>query len=324
MYQKLFGEASKVSTGDTVVGTLGTSNTHALGVLCALAISLLIGLYKESKDKRLLYFIPLLFLPPTVAEVKAFYFLTLIVCLYLFKEDFLRNPGATLALGMSLVFIMVGSFALYDHIYTYREKDRFRLYEDRVREPLTAFLLNPQKLLAFETRKSSFRARLNSDKRIEDIGRIEAVNLVNSEITASWVTTVFGYGIGSYTKSSLKDEQNGLNGQEQTLSQNVVTKHLVSSGLMELGYGGLVLIVLLWWIIYRENRDRQYFYNDQFWCGIARGFQGTVVLMGVSSLYLGSFLYGESTSFIFWLLLALFPRDRVGIREQPHTATVTG
>jgi hypothetical protein len=314
-FQKFFGSASMTSTGDLVVGTLGAFSTHSLGVLCAVAVCLLIGLYKETKEKRLLYLLPLLFVPPTIAEVKAFYFFAVLVCLYLLKEDILRNPRGAFAWATSFILLMIGSFALYDSIYTYREKDVFRTYEAREREPLAEFLLSPQKMLAFETRNRSIKARGNSERRVPNFGRIETVMLANSAVRAGWSTTVFGYGPGSYTKSSLKDDT------ELTLLKEAMTQHLISSALIELGYGGLILIAILLWFLYQENKARQEYYENPFWRGIARGFQGVVILMAASSLYVGSFLYGEQTSFVFWLLLALFPHQ-ADAGEQAHGAAV--
>jgi hypothetical protein len=299
LWQKLFGAGSMTSTGDFVSGTLGQQRTHELGLICLVAFCLLAGLYKETREKRYLYFIPFLFIPAAIAEVKAFFFFLPILVIYLFYKDFWRKPSATLLWSCVIVAVMGGSISLYNTIYTYREKDRFRQYESRERSTLQDFLLSPQEILAFETRQSLRKTNTSSDRKEPSIGRLQVIVLAHEAVSESWLTTFIGNGIGSYTRSSLKDEP------EDTLLKKVVSKNLIGTTLIELGYVGLFLLAILLWNIYRENQMWTPQYVDPFWRGIGQGFQGIIVLMILSSTYVRSFVSGEQTGFAFWLLMAL-------------------
>ena len=252
LWQKLFGQGSMTSTGDFASGTLGLSARMNSDILCLVAISLLAGLYKETREKRYLYFAPFLFIPAAIAEVKAFFVFLPILALYLFYDDFWRKPGATLLWSCIVVAVMSGSILLFNSIYTYREKDRFRLYESRERATLQDFLLSPQKMLAFETRHTFRGSNPNSERKEPSVGRLQVIVLAHEAVSESWLTTVVGNGIGSYTKSSIKDDS--AEEPETILLKKVVSKNLIGTTLVELGYGGLLLLAALWWNIYRDNR----------------------------------------------------------------------
>jgi hypothetical protein len=195
--------------------------------------------------------------------------------------------------------MLIGSTALYTSIYTYREKDRFRRYESRGEQSSLQDLLSPQGILAFETRYSFRQSSTNSNRVEPSVGRLQVIALAHEAISGAWLTAAVGNGIGSYTKSSLNQKS------EETVLEKVVDKNLIGNTLVELGYGGLLLVIALWGGIYRDNRVWVSRYADPFWRGVGQGFQGIIVLMALSSLYRPSLLAGEQTCFIFWLLFAL-------------------
>jgi hypothetical protein len=299
-FLKFFGAASKVSTGDTAGGTLGGASTHDLGLLCAMAICLLIGLYRETRDKRLLFLTPLLFLPAAIAEAKAFFVFTPIVCIYLLRRDLLQNPRVAFGWTVAIVVFLTGSIIVYNSIYTYREKDRIRLYESRTRETLQELLFNPQKMLASELNVTAIREDKNSNRKEMVVGRLAMVILAHDMVSTDWLTTIFGKGIGSFTENSFRDNNEREKGHVQLRAKN-----LIESAILELGYGGLMLVMMLLMAVYLNNRENKDHYDDPFWRGIAYGFQGVILLMALCSQYVGSFLHGTHTTFIFWLLLAL-------------------
>ena len=282
-----------------------------------MAICLLIGLYRETRDKRLLFLTPLLFLPAGIAEAKAFFIFTPIVCIYLLRRDLFQNPRLAFGWAAAIVVFLTGSMTVYNSIYTYREKDRFRVYESRTRETLQELIFNPQKILANEMNVTAIREGLNSDRKEIVVGRLAMVILAHDMVSADWLTTIFGKGIGSFTESSLQD-----NDKERGLVQ-LRAKNVIESAIIELGYGGLILVMMLLMAVYLNNRENKDHYDDPFWRGIAYGFQGVILLMALSSQYVGSFLHGSHTTFIFWFLLALLSSagTRVAQEEQRTVRT---
>ena len=275
-FQKFFGAASIGSSGDAAGGMLGASNTHDLGLLCITAICLLVGLYRETRDKRLLLLIPLLFLPSGLAEVKAFFIFTPIVCVYLLKRDLLQNPRLAFGWAAAIVVFLMGSMAVYNSIYTYREKDRFRVYESRTRETLQELIFDPQKILANEMNVTSIREGRNSDRKELVVGRLATVILAHDMVSADWLTIIFGKGIGSFTNSSLID-----NGGESGPAY-LKKLHLVSAAIVELGYGGLILVMILLMAVYLDNRDvrtlrRPFLAGSRLWFSRGRSPNGALL-----------------------------------------------
>jgi len=309
-YQKLFGVSLRVSTGDAVGGTLGGGNTHDLGLLCVTAICLLVGLYRETRDKRLLLLVPLLFLPPGLAEVKAFFIFTPIVCFYLLRRDLIQNPRLAFGWAIAILVFLTGSMAVYNSIYIYREKDRFRVYESRTRENLQEFLFDPQKILSNELSTTTISTRTDSTRKTVVISRLAMVVLAHNIVTENWLTTILGKGIGSFTRSSLVGD-----GTQSVLDQ-LKTLHLVSSAILELGYGGLIVVMMLLRAIYLSTRRNENNYDDPFWRGVAYGFQGVILLAALSSQYSGSFLHGSQTTFVFWFLFALLSQARTRAAQE--------
>jgi hypothetical protein len=237
-------------------------------------------------------------LPAAIAEAKAFFIFTPIVCIYLLKDDLLQNPLRAFGWAAAVGVFLTGSIAVYNSIYTYREKDRFRVYESRTRETLQELIFNPQKMLANELNVTNIRRRLNSDHKEMVIGRLAMVIFAHDMVSTDWLTTIFGKGIGSFTENSFTDkDERGL--------VELRAKNVIESAILELGYGGLMLVTMLLMAVYLNNRDNKDHYDDPFWRGIAYGFQGIILLMALSSQYVGSFLHGSHTTFVFWFLLAL-------------------
>ena len=148
------------------------------------------------------------------------------------------------------------------------------------------------------------------DRKTVVISRLAMVVLAHKIVTENWLTTIFGKGIGAFTQSSFLDD-GGQSGPVQ-----LEALHLVSSAILELGYGGLIVVMMLLRAIYLSTRRNQNDYDDPFWRGIAYGFQGVILLVAISSQYTGSFMHGGQLTFVFWFLLALLSQARTRAAQE--------
>lgn len=158
---------------------------------------------------------------------------------------------------------------------------------------------------------SSFQALLNPDYIYEysskqadaGMGRLQAFEVIKEQL-ASPAARLMGLGPGMLTPTSVVDNPNSLIAQNPTLFRHVTG---YANTVIELGYGGLVLFLLLYLQVYRFNRRFLRLAQDPFWESVSLGFCGAIVIYAISTVYVDSWIF-YPLPFTFWALAAALYR----------------
>lgn len=284
IYQKLV-ESRGVLSGDAVRGTLNTSSTLSIFLVCTIAI--LLAFFYKKKIRRLTFLavLFLLFLPTTLNETKGT--LILLPIALIVPSCFIPGIKTKIKkmLGVSAVFIVLISIFIpvYDHymrprwghgiidIYTTREKLENSLL------PST------------------------SSHDIYRVGRIDSILFAFTMLSEDPFKLWFGVGIGNASDSFLK----GFSGEYAKYAYLIVGA--MSNLLWEIGILGVILFLLFCYLAF--NDARKICGGEDISGAVALGWTGVVAVL-VVSLFYNNYIHRNVIVYLFWYLTGYVAAQR--------------
>ena len=135
------------------------------------------------------------------------------------------------------------------------------------------------------------------------MGRLQAFDLAKEHLRTP-MEKIVGRGPGMLTPTSIVDNPNSLIAQNPNLFKHPTGFAYTT---IELGYGGLVLFLLLYFQVYRFTRVFLRRIKDPFWESVALGFCGMTFVYVISTVYNDSWVY-YPLPFTFWAVAAAIYR----------------
>lgn len=164
--------------------------------------------------------------------------------------------------------------------------------------------------LAGEEFKNIFNPQYAYDYSIRQadsgMGRLQAFEIIKIYLRDPVSLTV-GLGPGMLTPVSITENPSSLIASNPTLFRSVTG---YAYTVLELGYSGMVLFLLLFAQIYRVGRKFLKQIDDPYWEAVAMGFSGMAFIFVISTFYTNSWIY-YPLPFTFWAFAAAI--YRVGI-----------
>lgn len=187
VYQRFVEYASEMQTGDPVRGTLTTSSTLSLFMVCAIAA--LVGAYLRGKIRLLvlLALVGWLFMPTTINETKA----TLVLMPFALIVPAFLMPRGSKALRKLVPIMGIGALALMAFVVVYDSLIQYREYAD----PIGDFIAGKGFSYYLYTGAAEHDA--------EYIGRFDSIQFAFEHTIADPMTLLFGFGAGNVSESFL-------------------------------------------------------------------------------------------------------------------------
>lgn len=272
---------------DTSAGFLSSGSFALFGTAMVCLVSARI-MQDGFRLKYLLILISL-FSTALLAETKAFFFFTPLCLLFQFRSRIIKHKKVLLSFLASFLLVILSiNYATSFHPLT----------------ELKEYVLNPSKLWWYLTIDTDAHGgSLNYLTRAgiyENVTLSRVSKIVYSHIQAKKnpFNMIFGHGPGSVSPNTLL--KLGVNEQWEGMGLDQVQ---LSKTVMELGYLGFFLFLLIIYKIYKMNISFYKNIQDDYWRSISVGFSGIIFLYVIGIIY-NSVWVINSISFIFWFLSA--------------------
>jgi cell division protein FtsW (lipid II flippase) len=155
------------------------------------------------------------------------------------------------------------------------------------------------------------------------LGRLQALGYVHDTIGKNVVTSVVGYGPGAITPTRFlaRGVRSELYKNNDLLSNYNDYAYVT----LELGYGGLLLILYLLYRLFIFNQKFQMRCNDPFWRAISLGLAGIIFTSVYATLYTRGWTQ-PSLAFSLWFLAGAITRVAYlkGLLTNPNTPSTRG
>lgn len=186
-YQRFVEFAGEMQTGDPIRGTLTSSSTLSLFMVCAIAG--LVGAYVRGKVRlmALLVLTAWLFAPTTINETKA----TIMMMPFALVVPALVMPRESRALRKLVPVLAIGAFGAVVFVAVYDALIQYKQYGDSISEFIGG--------RGFEYYLYTGAAEHDA----EYIGRFDSLQFAVERITTDPVTFSFGYGAANVAESFL-------------------------------------------------------------------------------------------------------------------------
>lgn len=296
--------AENRTSGDSVVGTLVTSPMLSVFLICAACV--LTGLYLR-KRLRAAWFFPLFLLvlaPTTLNETKA----TLVLLpAGLFTAFIVGSPrGAKIRNGI----VATGALAVFGAIFV----------------PVYDYFMKPRwgyGLIDFLTMEGRVERYLMRGAEVgeQEAGKLDGIVVPLTELSREPAWLVFGLGVGNASDSALGEQFTG----EYFRRFEPFLQSTASVVMLELGVLGLALVLMLYFMIFRDARVVAR--RDPGLTGaFAVGWSGAVAVMALATFYT-EMMASSALSFLFWYFSGVVMARRMRLAEpaarpvlQPQSA----
>jgi hypothetical protein len=240
VFQRFVQFASSMHTGDPVTGTLTTSGTLSLIMICAMALIMSFYCYRKLKMSTLIILLTVLLLPTTLNETKVSFFLipiALVMPLIFGAEPGTRLrmvvPVAALTMVAMVVFVLI-----YDHLIQNRVLLDYGTYERG--EPILEFLTS-----------GKVEKYLYSGKDLDKmtyVTRLDSVIIPIRILSDDWLQITIGLGVGNVSESFLA----GMSGEYWLKYGRFLGVTAMGDLIWELGIVGMVLYVVFFYLVFRD------------------------------------------------------------------------
>ena len=281
---------------DELNGTFGRNQTPGVALFMFVLYTYLIAKMIEERRIRGTYIFAMIWMVicPIMGEAKFFFLLLPVFILFMIRAEFIRRPGMAFLLSL----FGAGMFVAVDYIIV--ETGFWR----EGRNPLTYITKLPE---VFETEIG----RPQGEHKERSFRILSAFVLAADNPRAFW----FGHGPGSITLSYVA-------GTHTKIAEYFASFGLTSSApsiawmLIEYGYFGTFLMLLLLFLIYRRGRILRQSNNFDYRV-YGRMLEGMIFLYFAWLLYQSAW-QSDSMNFIFWPLAGIFVRLSYVAQEDPE------
>ena len=292
LYQRYLVFAAGRNSGDPVFGTLMVSSIMSIfliGCICVAAAMTLRG--RMGKIAFLALFV-LLVVPTTINETKGTLFLLPIGLLITLIVG--SPPNKRLSVGISAIALLLVFGSLFVPIYDY-----FSVRNTQYPYTIEGFFSNKQQVEHYLDPGTDLGSRKGA-------GRIDSLVVPLQTQLSDPVQLILGVGIGNGSGSGAG---NSTTGAYYELFGRYTETSSAAQFLVELGLLGLGLVLLLYWLIFRDalavvSRDRSIF------GALALGWLGTTAVMAVGTFY-KTMHYFDSLSYLFWYFSGVIAARRM-------------
>lgn len=288
-----------VPSGDIVGGTLGVNTSGTLTLFLMSIISLLVAWHLNGliKARALFASMVLLFIPMVINETKITFIIFPLLLLFLFGQSLIK----TLTLRRILVSVVLSVGIFYVAVLSYN-----LIYVSFYQKSAGLFAAEQVNYVALPYTKSG------------SLNRLAQISFAHDNVTKDWQTAVLGVGPGNASDSFFAMAVGDYFKKYEVLK---IDSTFLGRVIWEYGYLGLAIFMYMLfklWVLARTiNRES----NDAFERSIAMGFQGTLLIVAIATIYSGSLII-ESLGSLFWFIAGYlqrrqtnplsFERDKVG------------
>ncbi len=291
--QRMSDIARGSPTGDNTFGTLMNAKWLTLFLVSAAAV--LTAFFLRRQVRAWVYFpvLAAILVPTMINESKGTIILLPIALLVVFIVG--ASPGRRLKNSLVAVLVITCFAAVfvpvYDHFMEPRwgERSIVDFFSDR--DEVTGYLNRQHDLGTFQPGQRA--------------GKVDGIVVSLRELSNDPTTLFFGLGIGNASASALGRQ---FTGEHHRLYGPLLTNSMVSI-MLELGLAGLALVLLLYWLIWRDTL--QVAKSDPGIMGtLAIGWTGVVLVMALGIAY-HSPHESRAMSVLFWYFSGLVAAHRM-------------
>jgi hypothetical protein len=277
-------------TGDWTSGTLLISSMLSIFLIGGMCIAAAMYVGRRITRGQFVILMVLLFFPTTINETKGTLVLLPVGVLITFMAT--APPGRRLKGILVASGLLTAAVALYVPVYDYLVQDR------KYALTLSEYLENPDRLEAYLWRKEDVGTTGKG-------GRVDSVLVPIRQLLKDPVHLAFGFGIGNASDSALG---RGFVGEQYSrFAPFLITAF--ARLLLEIGLVGFVLVLALFWLIYKDARvvaSR----SEGMRKSIAGGMAGITVVVVLSTVY-KDVIASTPLSFLFWYLAGIVAAARM-------------
>lgn len=272
-----FGTTGK-DVADNVSGTLGGKATGAMALFMSFVISMTMGFYTQTK-KVVFLLLSASFLIPIILGSGQFGLfiapIAALICWILGRQLNLKNI-LKIPLIISVIVMLVLPAINY--------------HDARYGGNLMKFVRSPSELYS-----------LNIQKRKEGtFGRFQVIDVAHQLLLDNIPQLIVGFGPGNASQSYFSEYSGRLDKEYQGFK---IWGIQYTATILEYGFLGLILFLLLFFQLWRVNRQFYHQTKNQFWKAISVGYNGLLFVYIAGSFY-NPVWYYDILSFTFWFITA--------------------
>jgi hypothetical protein len=294
--QRMATIAAQGHTGDATVGMLSKSGFLSIFLVCATCVLTAALLRKRIRPAPFLLLFILLLIPTTINETKATLILLplgLLVTFVAASQERARLKNAVVATALLAIFGVL-FVPIYDYFITQK---------------------GGPTVVEFFTESGGFARYMAKDaeigtRSVNEVGRADAILTPLREMSRDPTHLVLGLGIGNVTDSPLGRKFEGAHFQKFA----PFLKSTASILILEIGVLGLVLVLVGYYLIYRDARVVAE--ADKGLMGmLAAGWTGVTAVIVIATFY-NNTTSSEAISYLFWYFSGLVAAHRVRLARQ--------
>jgi hypothetical protein len=278
IYQRYEVVAAFRMSGDPVFGTLMISSIESIFLIAVICIAAALVLRGRMSRSVFVGLFILLFVPTTINETKGTLFMLPIgLLLTLFLGS---GPRKRLGVAISGIALLAVSGAVFIPVYDY-------------------FAISNEKAVThYVDRDAGIGTRI-------EVGRVDSIVVPLQHFATDPVRLMLGVGIGNSSSSALGP---GYVGAYFSLLGRYTDCTGASQFLVEIGVVGTALVLLLYWLIFRDAivvaRE-----DDSLFGSLALGWAGVTAVITFATFY-KNIVGFESLSYLFWYISGLIAARR--------------
>jgi len=263
---------------DNVSGTLGWKATGAMALLMSFTISMMTGFYMQTK-KALFLILAGLFIIPIILGSGQFGFviapLAVLICWTLAHRITVKKLIQLPILVAITVMLIIPAINYHDYRY---------------KGNLAKFFSSPSEIynLNIQTRKEG------------SFGRFQVMDVAHQILFENLPQLFVGFGPGNASESYFGEYSGKLEKEFRGLK---IWGIQYTAIILEYGFVGLILFLLLFYRLWRMNRRLYFSSSDRFWKSISLGYNGLLFTYIAGALY-NPVWYYDVLSFTFWFVTA--------------------
>jgi hypothetical protein len=276
VYQR-FVESAGLLTGDFVQGTLGSSGTLTIYLLCAVAMLMAFSVRDRITRPVLFGTLAVFVVPTMINETKITLFLLPIALIL--PALFMGGGSQKVRRLISIILLGVVVLGVFVPVYDHFVKSRWGYG-----------ILD---FFTMEGRVEGYLTKEGADIRQGKIGRLDGILLPIEKLSDDPVDLMFGLGIGNVSDSAFGDRFTGAYFREY----GSYVYGSMSQLLWEVGLLGVFLLTVLYSLIFR---DAMYLRSMASTNGAFALGWACVVCMVVMTLFYGNLIHSSAVSYLFW------------------------